>query len=232
MSSIFFVIRLLKISREHRPFHQLISCLLSLTVLHLSIKFLIFTLPDIAPLKYRFNTFLDLAYPPLIWMIAKKIRDDRYVPNKHWYLFLPTLAAAVCYTGILVAIFITGKIPTAAIDAYNTVTIYCMIGFFLLFPVLAYRISQRYAAFWKTERKFIHALSGLTFFGGLLCLTDQGHDGADQTGRLYRKILRIAERRLLRSAFPAIVSAALITSRYPRPSSRQSEKNTAPLKIS
>jgi AraC-like DNA-binding protein len=161
----------LKISTRRRPVYYFLFWLLACICVHLCIKLVIYTWPEGVAVRKAFNTFLDLAYGPLLWMIARKVQDDRYRAVRHWYLFLPTFLAGIAYLGIAGYIFVTGIEPVREINLYNSVTIYFISSSLLVFPVFAYRIAKVLPLFWATEKKFLINLVRLFLVSGLLCIT-------------------------------------------------------------
>lgn len=162
---------LLMTGQKRRPVHHLLFWLLACLCTHLSIKFVIYAGTDNEVLQKGFNTFIDLAYGPLLWMVARKVQNDRYIAARHWYLFVPAIAAATAFISITLYMLVTGKVPMQQINLYNEVTVYFILVSFLVFPVLAYRIAKNLAGFWGTEKKLLLYLSGLFFCMGLISVT-------------------------------------------------------------
>lgn len=162
---------LLMTGQKRRPVHHLLFWLLACLCTHLSIKFVIYAGTDNEVLQKGFNTFIDLAYGPLLWMVARKVQNDRYIAARHWYLFVPAIAAATAFISITFYMLVTGKVPMQQINLYNEVTVYFILVSFLVFPVLAYRIAKNLAGFWETEKKLLLYLSGLFFCMGLISVT-------------------------------------------------------------
>ncbi|HEY0174896.1 MAG TPA: hypothetical protein VGC08_00870, partial [Pedobacter sp.] len=71
---------LIYISKRKRPAQLLMAGLMVIIFAHLSIKFIIYGVAGSATLQKSFNTFIDLAYGPMFWMIARKIKDDSFSP--------------------------------------------------------------------------------------------------------------------------------------------------------
>lgn len=164
---------LLKISKQRRPVHYLLSWLLVCICMHLCIKLVIYTATGSVVVQRAFNTFLDLAYGPLLWMVARKVQNDRYTPVRHWYLFLPAMIAAVAYVSMAVVMVVSDREPIEAINLYNSITIYFISASMIIFPVLSYRIAQQLSSFWQTEKKFIRNLVILFFLMGMICVSSQ-----------------------------------------------------------
>jgi hypothetical protein len=54
-------------NRQKKPADNLLNWLLICIFSHLSIKFVIYAVADNAALQNAFNTFIGLAYGPLLW---------------------------------------------------------------------------------------------------------------------------------------------------------------------
>lgn len=147
------------ISRKNKPLDWLMLTLLAFVVTHMAIKFSIYALMNNAVLKQSFNTFIVLGYGPVLWMIAQKAEDDRYLPVKDWYVLLPTLLAGIGYLSIASFMIFTGTVPAKAIDWYNTITSVMIVVSCLCFAILTLRISRRFNQYWLTEQKMVRSLS-------------------------------------------------------------------------
>lgn len=152
---------IIRASKKKRPADNLLLWLTVCIFVHLFIKFLIFTVVPFEEVRRGLNTFIGFAYGPLLWMFAKKLKDDKYIPFKHWYIFVPTLLAGVCYMGIVLHIMATGNVPHKAITLYNEVTQWSMTSFSFIFPLAAFLTARKLSDFWEVERKLIYSISAL-----------------------------------------------------------------------
>jgi AraC-like DNA-binding protein len=150
---------LLQIGKKRRPAGSLILGLLTCVFTHLALKFFIYAVTDYTVLKKEFNTFIGLAYGPVLWMIARKIRDDHYVPARQWFLLLPAMAGAVCYLGIVLYIVTTGHEPMLVMTLYNNITLVLILCSGIAYPIAAYRHTGNLSSFRNPERKLIRHLS-------------------------------------------------------------------------
>lgn len=155
---------LIYISKRKRPAQLLMGGLMIIIFAHLSIKFIIYGIGGSAVLQKSFNTFIDLAYGPMFWMIARKIKDDSFSPLKYWYLFLPLLLAAIVYFGIIMIIVVTGKEPVTLISNYNAISLIGIILSLSISSLAAKRIGFRLNDFWRTEKILLRNVSYLFLF--------------------------------------------------------------------
>jgi AraC-like DNA-binding protein len=137
---------------------------------HLSIKFVIFTIPGNEIIKQGLNTFIHLAYGPILWMYTRKVADRHFSPIKYWYLFIPTFVAAVCYLSIVIVIFSNGIAPLQFISFYNNAMTYLLILTAGVFGFVSWRISKNIALFWSAEVILIKRLSLVMLLFGFIVL--------------------------------------------------------------
>lgn len=145
--------------RQRKPADNLLNWLLICIFSHLSIKFVIYVVSGNAALQSAFNTFIDLAYGPLLWMYANKVLNDRYRPRQHWYLLLPTLAAAVVYLTISIKIFYNPSSVTSLLAFYNNITVYLILASNIIFPIMCLMLSYQMPKFWKSEQQLIRKIA-------------------------------------------------------------------------
>jgi AraC-like DNA-binding protein len=155
------LILLMLSNKNKKSVHFLITGLLLFVFVHLGIKFIIYSNVNTGIFKKGFTTFIDLAYGPLIWMIARKVKDDNYSLAKHWYFFLPALVAAIFFFGIIISALITGAPPENVINPYNSITGFALLPLLLGFSIAAYKTSIHIRNFWSTERQLIRNVSVL-----------------------------------------------------------------------
>lgn len=153
---------MLAAGHKRRPADSLLGWMLACMCAHLSIKFVIYGFSGSMELKAGFNTFIDLAYGPLLWMYAQKVHNDKYVPAKQWFLLLPTLLAAGAYLAITYGIVNEGvKSMSRYIDMYNRSTDHFIIASFFIYPLLVLKRSGTLPQFWASERKLIRRMAKL-----------------------------------------------------------------------
>jgi AraC-like DNA-binding protein len=155
-------------ARNKKPSDNLLNGMLVCLTAHLSIKFVIYALLNNETLKMSFNTFIDLAYGPLLWMYAKKITNDKFQPKRYWYHLALPFVAAIAYTVISIEMLVSAGRSTALITLYNDCTKYLIILSFFVYPLLSYRLALKLPAFWLSEKKLIQTVSSLFCFISLL----------------------------------------------------------------
>jgi AraC-like DNA-binding protein len=146
-------------NRQRKPADNLLHWLLICIFSHLTIKFVIFAVSGNLVLQNAFNTFIGLAYGPLLWMYANKVLNDRYRPLQHWYLLLPMLAAGAVYFTISIKIINQPASAMSLLAFYNTITQYLILSSCIIFPVMCLLLCYRMPAFWKSERQLIRKIA-------------------------------------------------------------------------
>ncbi|BAV05651.1 AraC-type DNA-binding protein [Filimonas lacunae] len=154
--------------RQKRPADTLLNWILLCIFTHLCIKFTIFAADGHHDIKTAFNTFIDLAYGPLLWMYTSKISNSRYQPMQHWYLLVPTLLACIFYFSILLYLVADGTHPAQLLNGYNQVTAHAINLFNILFPVLCLKKAARLPQFWRSERRLIQKIAVIWLGLGIL----------------------------------------------------------------
>lgn len=157
--------------RQKKAADTLLNWILLCIFTHLCIKFTIFAARGHADIKTAFNTFIDVAYGPLIWMYTSRIANPRYQPMQHWYTLVPTLLASVCFFAILLYIVTGGQHPAVLLNTYNQGTLYFINVFMILFPLLSLRKAARLPAFWQAERRLIKKVAGIYLLIGIMSVT-------------------------------------------------------------
>lgn len=149
---------LLPASRAKRPANEWLRWLLACICLHLTFKFIIFTAVPFVEMRRTFNTFVGLAYGPLLWIFARKVHNDRFKPFRFWYVFLPAIIGAFGYLFVAITTMVRGQLPLLFLDVYNKYVLYCSYGM-AVFPILTLRISRQLPAFWNIERRLLRQFS-------------------------------------------------------------------------
>ena len=147
------------VNRQRKPADNLLTWILICIFTHLSIKFVIYAVSGNIALQNAFNTFIDLAYGPLLWMYARKVKNDRYRPLQHWYLLLPTLIAGIVYMAIAGKIMNNPASATQLLALYNDVTQYLIIASVTVYPFLCLQICKELPAFWESEQQLIRKIA-------------------------------------------------------------------------
>jgi AraC-like DNA-binding protein len=146
-------------NRKRKPADNLLNWLLICLFSHLTIKFVIYAVSGNVAIQNAFNTFIDLAYGPLLWMYTNKVLNDRYKPQQYWYLLLPTIGAGAVFFTIAVKIISHPENAMSLLAYYNSVTNYLIIASCIIFPVMVLMLSQRMPAFWRSEQQLIRRIA-------------------------------------------------------------------------
>ena len=146
-------------NRKRKPADSLLNWLLICLFSHLSIKFVIYAVSGNAAIQNAFNTFIDLAYGPLLWMYTNKVLNDRYKPQQYWYLLMPTVAAGTVFFTIAIKMMLRPENATSLLAYYNSITNYLIIASCIIYPVMVLMLSQRMPAFWRSEQELIRRIA-------------------------------------------------------------------------
>ncbi|OQP54267.1 hypothetical protein A4H97_22515 [Niastella yeongjuensis] len=157
-------------NRKRKPADSLLNWLLICLFSHLTIKFIIYAVSENAMIQNAFNTFIDLAYGPLLWMYTNKVLNDRYRPQRYFYLLLPTLAAACVFFTIAVKIIYHPAKAESLLAYYNNITGYLILASGIIYPVMTLMLCYRMPAFWRSEQQLIRRMSTCFLVGPALWL--------------------------------------------------------------
>jgi AraC-like DNA-binding protein len=147
------------ISGKNKPLDWLLLTLLTFVFAHMAIKFSIYVLMNNMVLRQSFNTFIVLGYGPVLWMIARKAENDRYLLSKDWISLIPTAIAGFFYLGIVAFMSVTGTVPVQVIDLYNHITSVVIIISCFAYALMTLKVSRNFNQFWLTEQRMIRSLS-------------------------------------------------------------------------
>ena len=146
-------------ARHKKPADSILNWMLLCLVTHLSIKFVIYGLLRNVTLQTAFNTFTDLAYGPLFWMYARKIKDDKFNVAKNAFHFIPAIIACVAYVITSVAIFSGTERYPAIIAGYNLISQYFILVSIPVYSLMAFVTARQLPAFWQAEKQLIRRIS-------------------------------------------------------------------------
>lgn len=136
---------------------------------HLSIKFVIYTFVNDEQVRQQMNTFIGFCYGPLLYLYARKVDDDAFMPATRWYVFLPFVAAAIAYFTIAGVILVSGTSGYGLLKWYNLGS-YC--GILLSdigYASLALRMRRRFPEEKVVEKRIVKVIAWC--FLGLVCVS-------------------------------------------------------------
>jgi|GEM_PF-358081 len=125
---------------------------------HLAIKFCIYTFVNNAEAKNQLNTFIGFSYGPLLYLYARKKKDDNFIPISQWFVFVPLFLGAIAYLTVVSILWLDAPVGYKVLHVYNRFTSYTMIGYQLLFAVLSFRIMRTYDTKLAAEKKILAQL--------------------------------------------------------------------------
>ncbi len=136
---------------------------------HLSIKFVIYTFVSDEQVRQQMNTFIGFCYAPLLYLYARKVNDEAFMPATRWYVFLPFVVAAIAYFTIASVILLSGTSGYGLLKWYNLGS-YC--GILLSdigYAVLALRLRQGFGQEKVVEKRIVSVIAWC--FLGIVCFS-------------------------------------------------------------
>lgn len=159
---------------------HILSWLLAAIFTHLSIKFVIYAVLNNKLIQSGFNTFIDLAYGPLIWLFVKNIYDgSRGKKANNRLLFLPAFFAAISYITISTLMLISPD-QAALVKIHNLVTSYLIAFSLVYYAIRSLLLCRKIPVFWKMEKQLVTFISSVfcllgLFLGLITILNTTGH---------------------------------------------------------
>lgn len=154
---------LLRNSRTRSKADDLLLWLLLCIAVHLSIKFIIFTVLDDKQVQAYMNTFVGLCYGPLLYLYARKKQDELFIPATRWYLFLPFVAAAIAYLTVTCLLLVAPAQSYPLLRAYNNSSLYVFLLFNLYFTIRTWKTGSTLPERLSVERRMIRRIALLFF---------------------------------------------------------------------
>ncbi|MCF0049043.1 AraC family transcriptional regulator [Dyadobacter sp. LJ53] len=136
---------------------------------HLSIKFVIYTFVSDEQVRQQMNTFIGFCYAPLLYLYARKVNDETFIPATCWYVFLPFFVAAIVYFTTAGVIMFSGTSGYRLLKWYNLGS-YC--GILLSdigYATLAIRIMRGFGKEKVVEKRIVLAIAWC--FLGMVCIS-------------------------------------------------------------
>lgn len=158
-------------TKERQPAYTLLKGLLVCLMVHLAIKFSIYVLQSNENIKSGFNTFLDLAYGPLLWLYCQKIQNNNISLRKQWYLFLPSIVCGIFYVIIAIDIWLKNDNYIQWIKVYNHITGYLIMFSFTFYAFKSLLKASDIPLFWKQEMILIKRVALIFLSIGLICIS-------------------------------------------------------------
>ncbi len=134
---------------------------------HLSIKFVIYNFVSDEQVRQQMNTFIGFCYGPLVYLYARKVSDDTFMPATRWYVFLPFIAGAIAYFTIAGVILFSGKSGYKLLKWYNLGSYACILLSDICYATIALRLCNGFDAS-KTVEKRIVSIIAWCFLGMVL----------------------------------------------------------------
>lgn len=136
---------------------------------HLSIKFVIYTFVNDEQVRQQMNTFIGFCYAPLLYLYARKVDNEAFMPATRWYVFLPFIAAAIAYFTIAGVIMVSGMSGYGLLKWYNLGS-YC--GILLSdigYASLALRIRRGFGGEKAVEKRIVGMIAWC--FLAMICVS-------------------------------------------------------------
>lgn len=164
-----FSIVLLYSNKLRKKADTLLMLLLFCIAAHLGIKFFIYNFIEDAEVRLQMNTFIGLAYGPLLYLYAKKQADPEFIPASRWYVFLPFIAGAVAYLTVVCLLSTSASTGYRVLHLYNDVSVYFFISVLLTFSLLSLSVARRELKPLPSEQRLITRISMLFLL--LICVS-------------------------------------------------------------
>lgn len=126
---------------------------------HLSIKFVIYNFVSDEQVRQQMNTFIGFCYGPLLYLYARKVRDDAFMPATRWYAFLPFVAGAIAYFTIAGVIMFSGTSGYKLLKWYNLGSYAGILLSDIGYAMLALRIRNRLGEHQIVEKRIISIIA-------------------------------------------------------------------------
>lgn len=126
---------------------------------HLSIKFVIYNFVSDEQVRQQMNTFIGFCYGPLVYLYARKVNDDAFMPATRWYVFLPFIASAIAYFTIAGVILFSGTSGYKLLKWYNLGSYACILLSDIGYATLALRIRNDFEASKVVERRIVSIIA-------------------------------------------------------------------------
>jgi AraC-like DNA-binding protein len=136
---------------------------------HLSIKFVIYTFVSDEQIRQQMNTFIGFCYAPLLYLYARKVNDESFVPATCWYVFLPFVVAAIAYFTTAGVIMFSGTSGYALLKWYNLGSYFGILLSDIYYATQAMRIMRGFSKEKVVEKRIVRAITWC--FLGMVCLS-------------------------------------------------------------
>ncbi|SEM41982.1 AraC-type DNA-binding protein [Olivibacter domesticus] len=119
-------VALLWLNKKRNQYDNLLITLIACIGVHLFAKWVIYAMVDDKDVKLAMNTFIQLAYGPLIYLYVRKLKTG-FIPLTYLFLFLPLFIATVAYFSVISSLFVNPVIGHAHLQIYNNWTSYFIV---------------------------------------------------------------------------------------------------------
>lgn len=119
-------VALLWLNKKRNRYDNLLITLIACIGVHLFAKWVIYAMVDDKDVKLAMNTFIQLAYGPLIYLYVRKLKTG-FIPLIYLFLFLPLLIATIAYFSVINSLFVDPIIGHKHLQVYNNWTSYFIV---------------------------------------------------------------------------------------------------------
>jgi AraC-like DNA-binding protein len=126
---------------------------------HLSIKFVIYNFVNDEQVRQQMNTFIGFCYGPLLYLYARKVSDEAFVPATRWYVFLPFILGAIAYFVIAGVIMFSGPSGYGLLRWYNLGSYACILLSDIAYASLAIKLRSTFGEDKAVEKRIVSAIA-------------------------------------------------------------------------
>lgn len=173
-------VALLWLNKKRNRYDNLLITLIACIGVHLFAKWVIYAMVEDKDVKLAMNTFIQLAYGPLIYLYVRKLKTG-FIPLAYLFLFLPLLIATVAYFSVISSLFVDPIIGHKHLQIYNNWTSYFIVignGFYAV--ITLYLLKKWKKSIPLAECKLIGSICAIfIFLNGLsiICMAIESNAG-------------------------------------------------------
>ncbi|MGK9120400.1 helix-turn-helix domain-containing protein [Olivibacter jilunii] len=163
-------VALLWLNKKRKQDDNLLITLLACITVHLFAKWVIYALVSDKDIQLGMNTFIQLAYGPLIYLYGRKLaRKKLFIP--HLLLFLPMLLAAIVYFSVISLLVFEPHTGHRILAVYNDYTSHLIVYGNGLYAVLTWHLlSKQKTAIAYTDYKLLRQITFIFIVMALLSI--------------------------------------------------------------
>jgi AraC-like DNA-binding protein len=179
-------VALLWLNKKRNRNDTLLITLVACIGVHLFAKWVIYAIIDDKDVKLAMNTFIQLAYGPLIYLYVRKLKDGYILPI-YTILFLPVIIAAIVYFSVVSLLVFEPAIGHSTLKVYNDWSTYIIVIGNGLYSIVTYYLLKK-CNLLLAEYKLVQQICWIFLSLTVLSLTFMLINGGNQALILLRCI--------------------------------------------